>query len=351
MLAQYIFAVTPSNQIFMRQHLLAFSCLITFELASTNAFAQVSTSQPTSPLEWTRQVRKSVPATASFYYEVAYYDANRQPIADTLIAETDAKRVRFTRRDKRTNAPVGMSKSYYWPSMRPSAEGLIASIGGREKLVGRWTYWYDQVPKESNKEREVTYDVQGKPVPGTEKRYQEKKPGCKYVTEEALPTAQNKLTCQTCFGSSRTVVPVDLPAETLGMVVKMDIRDGQAGAVSFSNITGMGLSYMTGGTSTALMAIAKAWTTNSAPSTAGTNCYYYITTDGAAAYKWHSSKGKIFPGKETIIYGATDNPNNETRPLALASPVRRVYICVENQNVQADATLTLSVAAMHQACE
>lgn len=351
MLERYIFAKTLSNQLFMHQHLLAFSYLITFALASSGVFAQSNASQPTSPLKWTRQVRKSVPATASFYYEVAYYDANRQPITDTLIAETDTKRVRFTRRDKLTNAPVGMSKSYYWPSTRPSAEGAMASISGRDKLVGRWTYWYDYAPKENNKEREIIYDALGNPVPGTEKRYAEKKPGCNYAMEESLPTAQNKLTCQTCFGSSRTVVPVDLPDETVGIVVKMDIRDGDAGPVTFSNITSLGMSYMTGGVSDVLKKVASSWTTNTPPPAVATNCFYYVTTDEVSAQNWYNTKGKTVSNRAATIYSSINNPSNESRPIQLMNPIKRIFICVENINFRTDAMLTLSVAAMHQACE
>lgn len=301
--------------------------------------------------QWAQKMRKSVPPTAAFRYEITYYDAGNALITDTLIAASDAKRIQCTRRDKSTNAPVGMVRFMHWPSMRDAAEGRLAIIDEQDKPVGKWTYWYDHSPRDENKQFEIEYDAEGDPIGGTKRRYEEKRPGCNYIVEDALPLVQNKLTCQMCLGSSRTIVSVDLPRSALGIIVKMEMRDGKAGPVTFSNVAGLALAYSTGGTSAALGAAAKAWITTSPPPTVGTKCYYFVTGDEQAARKWYGSKGIAKPTEETMLYSSYDNPNSETRPITLGMPLRRIFVCVENSNVQTDATLNISVAAMRQPCE
>lgn len=327
-------------------------CLLVFSLLGQAANAQAASAQgAATPLAWARAMRASAPATASFYYDISYYDGNRELIVDTLIAETDAKRIRCVRRDKVTRVPVGITWAVYWPSLRRSAEGRTVIVNGVEKQVGRWVFWYDYSPQASNVERELFFDAQGRVVPGTEKRYAEKRPGCKYVPGDALPSVQNKLTCHSCFGSSRTVVPVDLQPGVLGVVIIMDIRDGKASPITFENVGKAVVSYSERGVPGALASIAASVITSQKQPSVGTDCYYFVTSDGAAAQNWYNTKGAVFPAPATILYVSKDNPNSEKRPLELMAPLRRLFICVENQNVYTDATLTIAVKDMRQECE
>jgi hypothetical protein len=325
-------------------------CLLSVELVSTAALAQ-GKSTATTPLEWVRNTRASVPASASFYYDISFYDDNRQLITDTLIADTDAKRIRCVRRDKITRAPVGMTWAIYWPSLRKSAEGRVAIINGVERQVGRWVFWYDHSPQASNVEREIIYDVQGKVVLNSEKQYAEKRVGCNSIVEDALPSGQNKLTCHSCFGSSRTMVPVRLHAGASGIIVKMDIRDGKASPVTFTNVEKAVVAYAEGGAPKATASVIAAWLTSENQPSVGTNSYYFITTDGVAAQKWYASKGTVYPSPATVIYKSLDNPNSEMRLIELPKYMNQVFVCVENTNVYTDATLTLAVKDLRQECE
>lgn len=121
----------------------------------------------TTPLAWAAQQRRAVPPTASFHCEVTYFDATDQPIADTLLALTDTKWVQCVRRDNATQAPVGLVRQVYWPSLRPMGEGRLGIVAGEELPVGPWVYWYDHAPRETNKRLQATYDAQGQLLAGT----------------------------------------------------------------------------------------------------------------------------------------------------------------------------------------
>lgn len=176
------------------------------------------------------------------------------------------------------------------------------------------------------------------------------RPECRYVLDNALPTSTNKLTCQFCPGSSRVVVPVDLPADALGIVVKFDIRDEAQGIASFQNIAAIAASFTVGGPTAALNAYAAAWRNSNNPPAISTRCTYFITTDGTAAQRWYDSQGREVPEPAALFYVPSGNVTNETRPLPLAIPVRQLYLCVQNDNVHTDAATTISVAAMRQRC-
>jgi hypothetical protein len=236
-----------------------------------------------TPLRWAAQQRQTVPATANFYGEVIYFDAADQPITDSLLALTDTKRMQYVRRDKVTRAPVGTVRQFFWPSLRPAAEGQLSVLEDQEVPVGPWTYWYDHTPSATNKRQQVVYDPQGQPVAGTNQQWVELKPGCRYILEPALPTATSKLTCQFCTGTSRAVFAVDLPADALGIVLKFDIRDEAEGLVSFQNAAGIAAAFTVGGPTAALGACARAWNSTGPAPGVSTKCTYFLTTDGAAA--------------------------------------------------------------------
>lgn len=303
-----------------------------------------------TPLTWAAQQRKTVPATASFYCDITYFDVTDQAITDTLLALTDTKRIQCIRRDKATNTPVGLTRQVYWPSLRSAAEGKLAVLDGEEKPIGPWTFWYDHAPSAANKRLQVEYDAQGQEIASTLQQWKEIKLGCKYTLENVLPTATGKLTCQYCTGSSRAIFPVDLPADALGIVFKFDIRDESEGVVSFQNAAGIAASFTMGGPLAALSSYANAWRSTGATPTISTKCNYFITTDGEAAQQWYASKGTLLPDPTTIFYAPNGNLTNETRPLPLSGPLRKLYVCVQNNNVHTDALTTVSIAAMRQPC-
>jgi hypothetical protein len=220
---------------------------------------------------------------------------------------------------------------------------------GKNAPVGLWTFWYDHSPRDQNKKMQVAYDAQGNAVPGSLKQWNENKPGCQYVLQNALPTVTNKLTCQFCMGSSRALIPVDLPTEALGLVFKIDVRDEKEGVVTFKNVVGF-VAGVSGGPVTALAAAASAWSNANKPPVSSTNCQYFITSDGAAARRWYQSKGSAFPAATTVLHAPVGNPTNETRPIELHTPYRQVYVCVQNNNNQASANATVSVMALVQSC-
>jgi hypothetical protein len=303
-----------------------------------------------TPLSWAAQQRKTVPATASFYCDITYFDVTEQPIADTLLALTDTKQIQYIRRNKLTHAPVGLVRQLYWPSLRSAAEGRLSLLAGKEQPVGPWLFYYDHAPSAANKRLQVEYDAQGQVIAGTTQQWKEVKPGCKYVLDNALPTATSKLTCQFCTGTSRTIFPVELPVDALGIVVKFDIRDEEQGVISFQNVAKIAASFSTGGPVAALTAYAAAWRSTGTTPTSSTKCTYFITTDEDAAQRWFDSKGVEVPAASTLFYAPQGNVTNETRPLPLNSPLRKLYLCVQNNNVHTDASTTVSVASMRQPC-
>ncbi|MVN79272.1 hypothetical protein GO988_23310 [Hymenobacter sp. HMF4947] len=303
-----------------------------------------------TPLSWAAQQRHAVPPTASLYWELTYFDATNQPITDSLIALTDTKLIQCIRRDKSTQAPVGLTRQVYWPSLRSAAEGKLGLVAGEEKPVGPWTFWYDHAPSVSNKRLQVAYDAEGQAIAGTLQQWPEAQPSCKYVLENVLPMATSKLTCQFCPGTSRAIFPLDLPADALGIIFKFDIRDEAEGVVSFQNVAGVAVAFTVGGPMAALSSYANAWRSTGATPTISTKCTYFLTTDKEAAQQWYASKGTILPAATAIFYAPEGNFTNETRPLPLPSPLRNLYLCVQNNNVHTDALATISIAAMRQPC-
>ena len=80
-----------------------------------------------------------------------------------------------------------------------------------------------------------------------------------------------------------------------------------------------------------------------------TKCHWYITADAAAAQQFLDTKGYIT--KPKVCYKAEENTPAETRPLTLAPGIRKLYVCVNNDNIRSDAMATLSVTALVKTCE
>ncbi|AMR28923.1 hypothetical protein A0257_18675 [Hymenobacter psoromatis] len=327
-------------------------CFLVLNLLGQVANAQETSSRKaTTPLDWMRQVRSTLPPTASFKYLFAFYDDTNALIKDSLIVLTDTRRIRYIRIDKITKAAIGMTKTVYWPSLNDADEGKELLVNGKYIPVGFWTLWYDRTPRDENKKKIVAYDAQGQPIPGSLKQWKENKPGCDYVLDTALPSVTDKLTCQFCTGSSRAVVPVDLPEDALGIVFKIDIRDESQGSVTFKSVAGMALAFSGGGPIAALTSAASSWGNANSPPTSSTKCVYFLTTDEAAAQRWFQSKGLAVPASQTMLHAPLGNPTSESRPIMLTVPLRRFYVCVQNNNNQAAATSTVSVMAMRQPCQ
>ncbi|WP_310391795.1 hypothetical protein [Hymenobacter sp.] len=175
---------------------------------------------------------------------------------------------------------------------------------------------------------------------------------CSYAYQEALPLSKSKLHSYYNSGSSRQVFPVDLPANTAGVVYRLDIRDEGQLPISGSTAMALGAAYMNPiATATSLLATGSqslAGQAATAGPPASTKCHWYIVPDEAAARQFLDTKGSI-TGKPCYRQG--NNICAETREIAVAAGTRRLYICINNDNETTAATATLSVSALVQTCK
>jgi hypothetical protein len=161
------------------------------------------------------------------------------------------------------------------------------------------------------------------------------------------------LHCSNCMHTSRKVFTVDIPAGTVGIVYKLDVRDEGQPPISWSTALAVAAVAGSGGVAapallgTAATALNKQG--NNAPPTVSTKCHWYITPDAASAQQFLDTKGTI-TNENTCLRAALNTPQ-ETRPIALPAGIRRLYVCVNNDNYTTDATATLSVSALVQACK
>jgi hypothetical protein len=147
------------------------------------------------------------------------------------------------------------------------------------------------------------------------------------------------------------VFTVDIPAGTVGVVYKLDVRDEGQPPVSWSTALAMAAVVGSGGSAApALLGTAASALTrqgNSAPPTVSTKCHWYVTLDPAAANQFMATKGTI----TSACLRAAANTPKETRPITLPPGTRQLFVCVNNDNYTTDATATLSVSALVQACK
>jgi hypothetical protein len=176
---------------------------------------------------------------------------------------------------------------------------------------------------------------------------------CASKMVEALPLSNATIHCSNCMHSSRKVFTVDIPDGTVGIVYKLDVRDEGQPPVSWSTALAVAAVAGSGGAAvpallgTAASALVKQG--NNAPPTVSTKCHWYIMPDEDAAQQFLDTKGTISPDK--LCLRAALNTPQETRPITLPPGTRRLFVCVNNDNYTTDATATLSVSALVQACK
>ncbi|TVT36757.1 hypothetical protein FNT36_24910 [Hymenobacter setariae] len=276
------------------------------------------------------------------------------PPADTVYFDRDWERTktleecayaRVAHRDA-TGQPVGTVRDYYYPSWKKQSEGKMTHESP-DRANGLCTGWFENGQLSFrgtfvNGQAQADYRSwreDGRPVT------------CTFTTRDALPLINATLGCSNCMASSRKVFTVDLPANTVGVVYKLDLRDEGQPPISWSTALSLAATVGTGGTAApALLAsVASSLASRgSGSATKPTKCHWYITASPVAAQQFTDSKGSI-----TIpngLYRSETNVPQITSPMSVVGGTRRLFVCVNNDNKTADATATLSVTALVQSC-
>ncbi|RNI26903.1 toxin-antitoxin system YwqK family antitoxin [Rufibacter latericius] len=273
---------------------------------------------------------------------------------DTVYFDQDWERTdlredsKYARIIKRTpdGKPSGTVRDFYYPSWKKQWEGKLLSESP-DIPNGLCTYWYPNGKIQSI----VTYK-NGKPQEDLREWHKDgTKVVCKYQFVDALPLTKAKLHSYYNTGSSRTVQAIELPANSQGIVFKIDIRDEGEPPIDWSTAARLATLSMTGGTSEILLAGARALDKTSSSSTkspVNTKCHYYITTSLEDARYFEQTKGSM-PVKNSCFFKETNVPQN-TRNLAIPKGATALYICVMNDNLQTSAEATLSVSVLQKQC-
>lgn len=278
------------------------------------------------------------------------------PPADTVYFDRDWERTetleevayaRIARHDA-TGKTLGSVRDYFYPSWKKQWEGKMVSEAP-DKPSGLCTGWHENGQLSSK----GTYvnGVQQSDYRSWHDDGREIK--CKSVMQDALPLSTASIHCSNCMHISRKVFVVDIPEGTVGIVYKLDVRDEGQPPVSWSTALALAGVVGTGGVgATALLSTAASALTkqgNTAAPTVSTKCHWYITPDEASAQQFLDTKGYITNVKNCLRVAS--NTPQETRPIALPAGIRRLYVCVNNDNYTTDATAMLSVTALVQSCK
>lgn len=278
------------------------------------------------------------------------------PPADTVYFDRDWERTetleevvyaRVARHDV-AGKTVGTVRDYFYPSWKKQWEGKMASEAP-DKPTGLCCGWHEN----GQVSFKGTY-VNGMQQSDFRSWHDDgREIKCKSLMQEALPLSTASIHCSNCLHISRKVFTVDIPEGTVGIVYKLDVRDEGQPPVSWSTALALAGVVGTGGMSapalltTAATALTKQG--NNAPPTVSTKCHWYITPDEASAQQFLDTKGYIKDVKNCLR--AASNTPQETRPISLPPGIRRLYVCVNNDNYTTDATATLSVTALVQTCQ
>jgi hypothetical protein len=278
------------------------------------------------------------------------------PPADTVYFDRDWERTetveevtyaRITHHDA-TGKTVGTVRDYFYPSWNKQWEGKMASENP-DWPTGLCTGWHEN----GQLSFRGTYVNGQKQADFKSWREDGREIRCRSVMQDALPLSTAAIHCSNCMHSSRKVFTVDIPEGTVGIVYKLDVRDEGQPPVSWSTALALAGVVGTGGAaapallSTAASALLKQG--NGAAPTVSTKCHWYITADPAAAEQFMATKGNI-TNVNACLRAAANTPQ-ETRPITLPPGTRQLFVCVNNDNYTTDATATLSVSALVQACK
>lgn len=289
------------------------------------------------------QAQKAAPKQQiQFTTDTLYFD---QDWEKTALIE-DSKYARIIKRTT-DGKPYGTVRDFYYPTWKKQWEGKLLSENP-DVPNGFCTYWYLNGKVHSS----ATF-INGEPQDDLQMWNEDgTKITCEYKYVESLPLTKVKLHSQYNTGSSRTVQPVSLPANALGIVYRFDIRDEGQPPVGWTTVAALATASMTGGTSAMLLAGAKAMATSSTESTSptvNTKCHFYVTTSLKDVEFFRESKGSI-PKENSCIWQGR-NVTQETRHLAIPKGVKAVYFCINNDNYQTSAEATLNVSVLQSQCK
>lgn len=313
-------------------------------LITTNAFGQqrIAGHPPTpgSNPNATGQGQASV----KFRVDTVYFDREWAPIMDPQLRD-EARYARIVRHRLDNGQPYGLVKDHYMPGWKIQSSGKLLTEHPKDVPTGHWEFFYEN----GGKQMEQEFTADGTLSSNRQWKEDGSEVKCTLVPQYALEETRYKLHSYFNPGNSRTVIPVSLPADAVGFVVKSDIRDEGQGFVTFENVVNVAASYSSYSPGAAMTALAKAWQTKDNPSKSNTTCRSFITTDGNAAQQWLASKGEVTPAPSTILH-RTQNCTAETREFTLQQPLSNFYICVVNDNAREAATATMSVVALVPSC-
>jgi hypothetical protein len=252
---------------------------------------------------------------------------------------------RIARRDPQ-GKPIGTVRDYFYPSWKKQFEGKVSNEGP-DQPTGLCSGWY-----ESGKLHFKGTFAQGKA--GTdyrEWREDGKEIKTTYSWREALNTDGVKLHSYYNTGSSRQVIPIDLPEGTVGIVYKFDIRDEDQPPVTWNTAVTLTATLVaapaTAGVSLLLSAGAKALSAERQPvAPVTTKCRFFIVDkeELTVPFVEYATKGTM--PAASACYQQGINRAQETRELSVPPGTKRLYFAVQNDNQRTSAKLKLTVNAL-----
>ena len=241
---------------------------------------------------------------------------------------------------------VGTVRDYFYPSWKKEFEGKLLQEKP-DKASGLCTGWYEN--GKLHFKGTFLQGVQQADFREWGETGQEIKPS--YAWQDVLSTDAVKLHSYYNSGSSRQVIPIDLPEGTVGIVYKVDIRDEDQPPVSWSTALTLAASIATAptgaGPALLLSVGAKALSSEnrSAPAVT-TKCRFFLVNDEALTvpFTTYATKGTMPPVAQCLQQAI--NRGQETRELILPAGTRKLYFAVQNDNMRTSARLKLTVSAL-----
>ncbi|MFD2788087.1 toxin-antitoxin system YwqK family antitoxin [Hymenobacter rubripertinctus] len=241
---------------------------------------------------------------------------------------------------------VGTVRDYFYPSWKKQFEGKLLQEKP-DKASGLCTGWYEN--GKSHFKGTFLQGVQQADYREWGETGQEIK--TTYAWHEVLSTDAVKLHSYYNSGSSRQVIPIDLPEGTVGVVYKVDIRDEDQPPVSWSTALTLAASIATAptgaGPALLLSVGAKALSSESQSAPAvTTKCRFFLVDDEGLTVPFitYATKGTMPPATQCLQQAI--NRGQETRELVLPAGTRKLYFAVQNDNMRTSARMKLTISAL-----
>jgi len=287
------------------------------------------------------QAQKSITTAPPIPADTVYFDHDWE---NTTQPE-DRVYARIARHDAQGHT-VGTVRDYFYPSWKKQFEGKLVQEKP-DKASGLCTGWY-----ENGKLHFKGTFLQGvQQADYREWRETGQEINTSYAWQEVLSTDAVKLHSYYNSGSSRQVIPIDLPEGTVGVVYKVDIRDEDQPPVSWSTALTLAASIATAptgaGPALLLSVGAKALSSeNRSASAVTTKCRFFLVDDQALTvpFTTYATKGTMPPAAQCLQQAV--NRGQETRELLLPAGARKLYFAVQNDNMRTSARVKLTVSAL-----